>query len=358
MIDLHRIDALWATWGPWARFALGIAATALATWLAGGAAGFSVRRVGRVLGRRPGRYLIRGVKMAAGAFVAASGVIASLRWLPLGDAALGAIGNVVHTVLVMAVGYAVLRIASEGVDRVVARAAERTERAAELRPLLANLVQIGIVLAVLIGILGVWGVQVGPLLASAGLVGAIVALAAQETLGNIFGGISLILDRSYKVGDFLILPTGQRGRVLEIGIRSTQLVTPDDVLITVPNAIMATSMVINQSTPYPSFRIRLPVSVAYGTDLDHARRVLFRVAVNHPLVPETPSPTVWLVAFGDSAVELQLLFWCPDPALMNSLISDMNFGVYEAFRAEGINIPFPQRVVHIARDDAEVLDEA
>lgn len=348
VIHAGSLDAFWATLGPWDRFAMALGATLAAAWLAGRLARVLVRRGGRVLRRRPGPALERGARLAATAAVAAVGIIGALRNLPLDDAALHVLGNLVRTALVLVLALAALHLATEAVERVVGRVAERTERVAELRPLLANLVHLGVVAIALIALLGVWGVAVAPLIASAGLVGAVVALAAKETLGNVFGGISLILDRSYKVGDYLVLPSGERGRVVEIGIRSTQLVTPDEVLITVPNAIMATDMVVNQSAPYASFRVRLPVGVAYDADLERVRRVLLRIAAEHPLVPDSPEPRVWLVAFGDSAVALELLVWCPDPARLNGMISDLNFGIHRAFRAEGIEIPYPQRVVHTA----------
>jgi small-conductance mechanosensitive channel len=332
---------------PIAAFLLGAVLTTLATWLVYRLMGLALRFVGRTIHREPRPELVRALRMSGAAAVAGWGLIESTNRLHLAPSAAHHIVQVVQTVLVLVTAMAAFQLADEVLDRAVERATDRSEVGAELAPLMKNLARLTIVLAVAIAALGIWGVNVGPLVASAGLVGAVVALAAQETLSNLFGGVSIILDRYYKPGDYLILDDGQRGKVVRIGIRSTELLTPDDVMITVPNSVMANSKVINQSAPYPMFRMRVHVGVAYGSDGERVSEVLKRVAAEHALVSDDPAPRVWLTEFGDSALQFELLFWCPEPRHMNTVKSDVNFAIYQAFTAEGITIPFPQRTIRV-----------
>jgi small-conductance mechanosensitive channel len=203
-----------------------------------------------------------------------------------------------------------------------------------------------VVVALAAGLFSVWEVSLTPLLASAGLVGAVVALAAGDALSNVFSGISIFLDRTYQLGDYINLESGERGEVVEIGIRSTQLQTRDDLLIIIPNSVIARSKIVNESAPVPLFRIRLPMTVAYGTDLEAAEAVLTRVAGEQPLVLATPEPRVRYRAFGEAGVQLELLCWCRDPATRGIAVHDLVKAIYRAFAAEGIRLALPQQQVY------------
>ncbi|WP_456432511.1 mechanosensitive ion channel family protein [Thermosulfuriphilus sp.] len=213
--------------------------------------------------------------------------------------------------------------------------------------LLKNLLRaIAVVIGLLI-ILSIWKVNLTPFFASAGIAGIALALAAKETLANFFGGISIFVDRTYRIGDYIILDSGERGEVVDIGIRSTKIKTRDDVLITIPNSIMANSKIINESAPVPRFRLRVPVGVAYGTDLDLVEQVLLEVARQHPRVVEEPSPRVRLRSFGESSIDLELLCWVEEPALKGLARHELIKAIDRAFSRAGITIPFPQRDVHL-----------
>ncbi len=193
-----------------------------------------------------------------------------------------------------------------------------------------------------------WGVELTALLASAGLIGLAMSFAARDTLSNVFAGMAIIADQPYRVGDYINLDTGERGMVTNIGIRSTRLLTRDDVEISIPNSIMGNAKIINESGgPHEKFRIRVNVSVAYGSDLDEVERVLLEVAAAHPEICTEPEPRVRFRVFGDSGLEFELLCWIERPVLKGKLEHEMNRGVYKAFQARGISIPFPQRDLHI-----------
>ena len=220
--------------------------------------------------------------------------------------------------------------------------------------LFKNLLRVVVVIAGLIWLLAIWEVNLTPLFASAGIAGIAVALAAKDTLSNFFGGISIFMDRTYKLGEYIILESGERGEVVEIGIRSTRIKTRDDVIITIPNSIMANSKIINESAPIPRFRIRVPVGVAYGSDLEKVEQVLLEVAHANPNVEKTPEPRIRLRNFADSSVNFEMLCWVGDPRAKGLETHKLLKAAYKAFEEQGITIPFPQRDVHIVgrQDDS------
>ena len=191
------------------------------------------------------------------------------------------------------------------------------------------------------------GMSLTAIFASAGIVGLGVALAARETLANLFGGVSIFLDRPFKSGDYIVLDSGERGQVVEVGLRSTRLLTRDDVQISIPNSLITNTKVINESAPRPLFRVRIKVGVAYGTDVDRAEEVLLSVAKHNNLVAFAPEPRVRFRTFGDSALDFELLCWARRPEDRGRLVHGLNHQIYKAFDAAGIQIPFPQRDIHL-----------
>jgi len=196
-------------------------------------------------------------------------------------------------------------------------------------------------------LLRIWRVDLSPVLASAGIAGIAVALAAKETLSNFFGGISIFLDRTYKVGDYIILDSGERGEVIDVGIRSTRIKTRDDVIITIPNSIMANSKIINESAPEPRFRLRLPVGVSYSSDLEKVEEVLLQVVKDVEHIVNDPHPRIRYRQFGESSIDLELLCWVDDPRNKGLVIHELIKKIHKKFQKEGITIPFPQRDIHV-----------
>jgi MscS family membrane protein len=193
------------------------------------------------------------------------------------------------------------------------------------------------------------GVSFTAVFASAGIAGVALALAARETLGNFFGGISILMDRPFKTGDYILLESGERGMVVNVGMRSTRILTRDDIQIAIPNGIITNTKVINESAPQPRFRIRIRVGVAYGSDIDLVEQTLLDVAQDNQLVSPSPEPRVRFRAFGDSALDFELLCWARRPHDKGRLIHELNQTIYKGFEAEGIQIPFPQRDVHLIK---------
>ncbi len=216
-------------------------------------------------------------------------------------------------------------------------------------PLFDNLSKIVIFSFAIYCFLVVWDLNLSAWLASAGIMGIAVGFAAKDTLANLFGGLSVIMDAPYKIGDFINLDSGERGRVVKIGLRSTRLLTRDDVEITLPNAHIANAKVVNESGgPYEKTRITISVGVAYGSDVDRVREVLQEAAQSVESVVHDPAPRVRFVEMGDSALIFRVQGWIEEPVLRGRCIDGLNTAIYKALGQAGIEIPFPQRVVHVA----------
>jgi small-conductance mechanosensitive channel len=185
-------------------------------------------------------------------------------------------------------------------------------------------------------------------LASAGIIGIAVGFAAKDTLANLFSGVFILADAPYKIGDYVVLDSGERGAVTNIGIRSTRILTRDDVEVTIPNSIMGNTKIINESGgPHTKYRIRVKVGVAYGSDIDQVKDILMDVAVNDEDVCKDPEPRVRFRQFGASSLDLELLCWVEEPMLRGKIVDALNTAIYKRFNEEGVEIPYSKHDVFI-----------
>ena len=217
--------------------------------------------------------------------------------------------------------------------------------------LVSNLITLLLIIGGGYVMLRIWSIDLSPLLTSAGLVTAIGALAARDALSDFFGGITIFLDRPYHIGDFVVLSSGERGEVVNIGIRSTGIRTRDDVHITVPNSVMVASKIMNETSLLPQYRVRCRVGVAYDSDLLEVEKVLLDSMKDNPFVLQEPVPRVRCREFGDWAVELELLAWIKDPRDRGFARDLIIRGIHQAFREKKIDIPFPRNDIAIKNDE-------
>jgi small-conductance mechanosensitive channel len=214
--------------------------------------------------------------------------------------------------------------------------------------LLHNVLKVVLVAMAVYFIFIAWKIDVTAWLASAGIVGLALSFAAKDTLSNLFAGVSIVMDAPYKTGDYIILDSGERGVVTDIGLRSTRILTRDDIEITIPNGIIGNSTIINEAGGPPSqHRIRVAVGVAYGSDLDHVINTLEGVARENADILATPAPRVRFRTFGESSLDFELLGWIADPANRGRVQHELNCAIYKALNREKIEIPFPQRDLHV-----------
>jgi len=214
--------------------------------------------------------------------------------------------------------------------------------------LLHNVMKVVVVALTVYFLFLAWRIDVTAWLASAGIVGLALSFAAKDTLSNLFAGVSIVMDAPYKAGDFIILDSGERGVVTDIGLRSTRILTRDDVEITVPNGIIGNGKIINEAGgPSAQHRIRVAVGVAYGSDVDNVIEVLSGVAADHSEVLTHPAPRVRFRSFGESSLDFELLGWIAKPVDRGRVTHELNCAVYKALNKHHIQIPFPQRDLHV-----------
>jgi len=218
-------------------------------------------------------------------------------------------------------------------------------------PAIELIVKLGCILIGSYALLLVWGINPVGWMASAGIVGIAVGFAARDTLANLFAGFFIVADTPYKIGDYINLDSGERGKITHIGLRSTRLLTRDDIEITVPNGVMGNAKITNESGGHHrKLRIRAPVGVAYGTDLERVINILERIAVSHPQTCHEPAPRVRLRAFGASSQDFELLCWIENAEERGQVIHELLLAINTEFQEAGISIPFPQADIHIKQN--------
>ncbi len=192
------------------------------------------------------------------------------------------------------------------------------------------------------------GREIAPLIGALGVAGLAVSLAAQDTFSNFIAGVVILLDRPFRIGDWVRLG-GKLGRIEGITLRTTRLRTPDNELIALPNSKVASSEVQNLSAGGP-LRVHVPVGIAYGADLDRAREALLGVLKAHPAIRDLPAPEVWVRELGDSSVNLELVGWIPEAeiARLPRLAAELTEAAKRALDRAGVPIPFPQRTLWFA----------
>jgi MscS family membrane protein len=275
-------------------------------------------------------------------------VILAIEVLGLAPATQGLLIKLVSTVLViklMRVAMAASHVGLEILGHIRERFSMVEERTLPVFDLVLTVIIIGLSAYAL---LLVWDINPAAWLASAGVVGIAVGFAARDTLANLFAGFFIIADQPYKLGDYVVLDTGDRGEVTKVGIRSTRILTRDDVEIIVPNSEMANSKIFNESGGrWERFRIRIRVGVAYGSDTALVIEVLEQVASLQPKVCKDPAARVRMRGFGDSSLDFELLCWVDHPADRGLVSHELYLAIDQAFKENAIQIPFPQRDVWV-----------
>jgi small-conductance mechanosensitive channel len=190
------------------------------------------------------------------------------------------------------------------------------------------------------------GISITGLAALGAIVGVGIGFGLQNIAQNFVSGLILLLERPVKKGDFVEVGD-TRGTVREIHARATVITTLDNVDILVPNGQFITEPVINSTFGSRQVRVGVKVGVAYGSDTGRVREVLERVAREHPSVLREPPPLVRFDDFGESSLDFTLLVWLDNPHGESLIASDLRFAIDQRFREAGIEIPFPQRDLHL-----------
>jgi small-conductance mechanosensitive channel len=190
------------------------------------------------------------------------------------------------------------------------------------------------------------GLDLSSLAVIAGLLSVGIGFGLQNIASNFIAGIILLFERPIKIGDRISVGE-THGDVHEIKIRSTTILTPDNIAILVPNSDFISGKVTNWSYQDPRVRFHLTVGVAYESNVNQVQQLLLQAARSHPQVLQHPEPDVGFAAFGDSALQFDLSFWLAEPKGGPGVQSDLRFQILRLFKESGIEMPFPQREIHL-----------
>ena len=198
----------------------------------------------------------------------------------------------------------------------------------------------------LIVLLQIWKFDVSSVTILASILGVGIGFGVQNIANNFISGLIITLERPIQVGDFVNVGN-LTGNVVRIGARSTEICSLDRVTIIVPNSRFLESEVINWSHGDSISRLRIPVGVAYGSTINTVKLALLEAARTHPDVLVSPRPQVWFQEFGDSSLQFELLVWTGDPKQQPRIKSDLNYRIEASLRRHGVEVPFPQRDLHV-----------
>jgi small-conductance mechanosensitive channel len=218
----------------------------------------------------------------------------------------------------------------------------------ELAPLANRVLKVLISVMAMIVIFDHFNQNISTLVVSLGVGSLAIALAAQETLANMIAGFVLMIDRPFRIGDRIRLPDGTIGNIREIGIRSTRVIDDYQVMIITPNAEIVKSQIMNFSYPNDIVRFNVPFGVAYGTDLERMRKVVLERINREQDIVEPETSEVRIVKMDDSSMNVMLLCKMQNPNNIPRRKSDLLLAIYNTLYEHKIEIPFPQRVIHMA----------
>jgi small-conductance mechanosensitive channel len=240
--------------------------------------------------------------------------------------------------------YLVVRLLNRFIGHSIARAGGLDPTQRLLTQKLVAIVLIALSVFVAIDLVGI---DLTALAVFSGALGLAIGFGLQKTIGNLFAGIILLMDRSIKPGD--VISVGESfGSVSKIGVRAVSIVTRDGKEYLIPNEILMTEEVVNWSYSTRDVRISIPVGISYDSDVRLAQKLMIEAATASPRVLKTPKPVVWMTGFGDSAIDHEIRIWIRDPeAGLGSVRSEILDRVWELFRSNGVQIPYPQRDVHV-----------
>lgn len=233
------------------------------------------------------------------------------------------------------------------IDKVFKRMLNRRVDDIALRSFLMNILNIALFATLIILIINIVGTKPVSLVALIGSIGLAVGLAVKDNLANFAGGVMLLFNKPFRGGDY-IEAQNVAGTVQSVGILYTTLTTFDNKTVHIPNGPLSTGNIVNYSTQ-ATRRVDLTVNVDYGSDVELVKRLLLDIAEKHPQVLKDPEPLSRMVKMNDSSIDFVLRVWTLAGDYW-PVTFDLNEQTYEALVSHGLNIPFPQMTIHMAKD--------
>lgn len=250
--------------------------------------------------------------------------------------------SIIEFILIIALFYTISRILKALIRR---RVLSRFKIADGIQFVILRLIHYAIIIIGLLIALNAVDIQLTSLTVAFGVLGVGIAFGLQNITSNFVSGLILLFERDINVGDYVSV-ANTMGQVRAIRMRSTTVVTFDNVTLIVPNSSFIADTVTNWSVGDPKIRISIPVGVAYGSDTELVTKLLMKAAQDHPDVLQHPEPIVYFKEFGDSSLNFELMAWIPNPMIRLRTISNLNYAIDRLFRENNVKIPFPQRDVH------------
>ncbi|MFH1895274.1 MAG: mechanosensitive ion channel domain-containing protein [archaeon] len=278
------------------------------------------------------------------------GVFIAFQFLKIGD---GIINALLKVAVIVVLAWTALRFVNAVRDKLLVPLAQKTKSSFDdqMIPLISKASKAIIAIIATIMVLDSVGFDVTALLAGLGIGGLALAFAAQETVSNVFGGISLILDKSIKIGDKIKLESGEVGIVNEIDIRSTRIRTYSNEIIIIPNSKMANSKIINYAQPNSFGRGEIKFSVVYGSDIDKVQKVVLDAMKKNEKVSKHKDrePAVDFLLMADFSLNFSAKFWCDDYTEVWPTERQLTKEIYNALNKNKIGIPFPTHTVYLQK---------
>jgi small-conductance mechanosensitive channel len=252
--------------------------------------------------------------------------------------------TVVNLLVTVVILFTLVRLATRILRRTI-RGSDRFDPTQRL--LIEKISAVVIVVAAFFVGIDILGIDLTAFAVFSGALGLAIGFGLQKTVGNLIAGIILLMDRSIKPGDVIVVGDSF-GWVNKIGVRAVSVITREGKEHLIPNEILMTQEVENWSYSSRAVRVKIAVGVAYGTDLRQAQRLMIEAATESKRVLAEPAPVCWITGFGDSSVDHELRFWITDPeAGVGNIKGGVFLSIWDKFQEAGIEIPYPQRDLYV-----------
>jgi len=255
--------------------------------------------------------------------------------------------SLIDNILIFIICILMIRIINDFSRHWLMEWAYKTESTADDRliPIVVKIIKVIVIVLAVIFACDAWKIDISPLLATVGIAGIALSLAVKDSLNNIIGGIQLVLDKTFKVGDKVQLESGEMGVILDIGLRSTKLKTYDNEMIYIPNGYLANAKIKNYTMPDLSIRVNVNFCVEYGLDTEKVRKVVLNAVKSIDSVLEEPAPQVQFLKMSDFSLDFIARAWVKNYGDAYSTKLRMTDEIYSALSKANIGIPFPTQTI-------------
>lgn len=270
--------------------------------------------------------------------------------LGLAESTLTTIEHVMNTIYILVVTYVAIVVADIIIEAWGDAWAKKTESTLDdaLLPLFHRAAKIILVMTGLMFVLSEWNIDITGILAGVGIAGIAIGFAVKDSLANIFGGLSVILDRAISVGDVIELDDGTSGTVTDVGLRSTRIRNWDNELVVVPNGKISNSKILNKKLPDLSIRIVVPFGVEYGSDIEKVKKIVSKAIepIEEIITKGDRKPTIMFKEMGASALNFKAYLWVDNLSKKFSTEEKIKTAIYNALNKAGIVIPYQTFTVY------------